>query len=249
MKINEIIEPRDIDRPVSTPFNIQRMGKEQDTNIGGAYARGTEDPVDPHMYRKKLRMPANLTNDAYFQYIKACSPLMKSNPYFPRVYEVVFKKYANGYVKPSYNMEKLVPLKEVLNQIGDRVLPVIIGEQIYDENRLERARQRGGLYIGDITRDISDGINNFLNVEETFKDDNLIDAILLIQEVKKSNKYFRTDCHLGNFMVRFGPTGMQLVITDPLEDGGHSIAAGHNPFTGKSVTATNFTAGTQQGTF
>lgn len=236
MKINEIIEPRDINRPVSTPFNIQKMGLRQPGDGGGAYALGTEDPGDPHMYRKKIRMPSNLVDDAYFQYIRACSPYMKSNPYFPRVYEVVFKKYANGYVKPSYHMEKLLSLKDAREQLGEFQLANTIAEQIYHEDALQRRRD-AGLEAADIIRDISDSMfqNNTIEAHKLFKDKKLIEAIWLILKVLNSNEHFSEDLHNGNFMVRIGSTGPQLVFTDPLQDNGKSIAAGYNPFNGLTM--------------
>jgi len=241
MKINEIIEPIHVERPISKPYNIEKMGQRQkiDTTNGGAYARGTPDPLDTHMYRKKIRMPSNLKNDAYYQYIKACSPFMKSNPYFPRVYEVVFKRYSNGLVKPAYNMEKLMTISEANSEIENLV--EIIAEKIYTEKALAYHRL-GELLLWNISSDIEKGIESSINMYEIFSDEKLIQAIQLIQEVYNSNSAFSTDVHAGNIMIRLGPTGIQLVLTDPLQDNGSSIAAGYNPFSGSTVGYTNDTA-------
>lgn len=41
MKINEIIEPRDVERPISKDYNIEKMGQRpEDFNEFGAYANG-----------------------------------------------------------------------------------------------------------------------------------------------------------------------------------------------------------------
>ena len=239
MRIDEIIQPQEIERSLSTPFNVQKMGKRPNYDTGGAYATGTKDPGDPHLYRKKLRMPSDLANDAYYQYIKECSPYMKSNPYFPRVYKVIFRKFKQGYIKPEYHIESLLTIDEANKQVGAEELLNIICEKVYDEvhlaSRLEQYADTG-LSIRTVLWDIERVAGGRLP-PSIFKDEKLNEAIQLIQVLKESNPVFSFDMHEGNFMVRFGPGGPQLVITDPLADGGKSIAAGWDPFRSRMVNA------------
>lgn len=238
MKINEIIEPRDVERPISKDYNIEKMGQRpEDFNEFGAYANGTEDPLDAHMYRKKIRMPSNLNNDAYFQWIKACSPFMKSNPWLPRVYEVVLKKYKDGYVRPSYNMEKLIPISTAIIEIGEQELTHLLANKIYTPEVLAYREEHYTTYndmwliLSDISKSVYDG-NTTIN---DFSDPGLHQALSIVNRLTKDNGNFTVDMHKGNFMIRLGTTGPQLVITDPLADGGKSIAAGWNPFNNRMV--------------
>jgi hypothetical protein len=180
-------------------------------------------------------MPSILENDAHFQYIKACSPYMKSNPYFSRVYEIVFKKFKQGFIKPSYHIEKLISIEEASDQMGGIELGNAISEKIYSDRALKLIAKMDTHTIYDIVRDISVAVRGIGGIE-VFVDDNLNQAIQLIQKVLYSNPFFAVDMHIRNFMIRLGTTGPQLVITDPLQDNGASIAAGYNSFTDKTIT-------------
>ena len=236
MKINEIIEPQHVDRQVSTDIPAhkfsQRVGKQfTDT----AYAHGVEDPQDPHLYRKKIKMPSNLKNDAYYQYIIAASPYMQSNPVFPRVYDIIYKKYPNGQIKPDYRMEKLLPLRtDVFNGIE---LGKYLAKKYLTSDEVDKLND-----IDTVVADIRDCLSPYFfkyhgHMNEVIKDKHLRDALILIKNVIASNSNFELDLHSGNIMLRQSSTGPQLVITDPIQDHGKSIAAGFNPFSGKTVQA------------
>lgn len=228
MKIHELLnedqfEPQVKELPQSVPFNLKKMGQKtiQTQHKGGAYGMATPDPNDPFMYRKKLRQPSILNNDAYYQYIKACMPYMDSNPFFPKVYNVKIKKDPKGLTKPMYDMEKLIPMEDAYAEIG------------YDELD-EIFRNKYLIHPESEHRSMIRIINSATSQNDTsdIKDEHLIQAINLIRKVYESNpKIFDLDMHSGNFMVRNTSTGPQLVITDPIADDGRSIV-GYNVFHG-----------------
>ena len=226
--VNEdLVEPEVVDRPVSTPFNIKKMGqRSRKSSGGGAYAAGIEDPTDPSMYRKKSRMPSLLEKDAYYQFIKAAQPYVDYNPFLPRVYKIIVKKDPRGFLKPEYHMEKLTPYNEawrMYDQDGNS-LNKILKRKLFTKEAVG----------GDVPRLLANSLEFPFQADTYIKDPKLIQALDLIRTVKETNSNFMYDLHEGNMMFRIGTTGPQLVITDPLADKGASIV-GYNPFSGKSA--------------
>lgn len=220
--IEDLIEPEELPRPVSTPFNLTKLGRRsQDSSSGGAYAQGTADPQDPSMYRKKSRMPSILRNDAYYQYIKATRPYVDSNPFFPRVYKIIMKRDPVGYVKPEFHIEKLHDSDAVDSYYDDKLDEILFRKYASAEGRQEF---HGRSFMRLLSRAII-----AYEAKELIKDPKLIEAIELIQKVKESNDKFSFDLHSGNIMFRLGSTGPELVFTDPIHDMGESII-GYNPF-------------------
>ena len=217
----DLVTPQEKERNLSVPMNLQKLGKWSRKDInhsGGAYARGTEDPSDPFLYRKKSRMPSNLENDAYYQYIKYINPYANSNPFFPKVYEIILKKDSQGNIKPDYRIEKLVSLKDAADQTGRSLDQIFIDKYFnneYDDYDLD--------YLLIIRKCI------YQDYFDLIKDKKLKEAILIIRNFLEKFPNFDEDLHSGNVMVRFGPGGPQLVFTDPVQDNGKSIV-GYNPF-------------------
>lgn len=89
MRIPELIEPtitvRQSSRPIPKKLGSQvnKLAHYDPQGTSGSYATVRPDPHDPHMYRKKTRLPSKLHNDAYYNYIVAIGPYMGLNPYFP----------------------------------------------------------------------------------------------------------------------------------------------------------------------
>lgn len=226
MKIKEVIlealvDPEERELPQSVPFNLRKMGKRTEKTVrkgGGAYATGTPDPTDPFMYRKKLRQPSNLEMDAYYQYIKFIQPFMDENPFFPKVYNIDIKKDPKGLLKPSYKIEKLMPIRDAENEMEGDLENALANKYLHDPDEWS--------VLTVITKAITN--DSYL---EKIKDEKLIEAIQLIRYFFEANPQFVEDLHLGNMMVRFTSVGPQLVFTDPAHDRGESIV-GYNVFKG-----------------
>lgn len=236
MKIHEILnedqfEPQIRSLPISTPGNIEKVSnfakKHEFDDNSGAYAMGIEDPTDPHMYRKKMKAFTNLDQDAYFQYIKYITPYMDSNHCFPKVYVTKIKEYSNGYKKPSYQMEKLITLNEAEDIFGAGKLSDFFFKRYFNAgDHSDLAIDHMGSYIAVIKR----AIYGAFDTDDW--DNDLAQAVKLIQQFLADFKDFTLDLHRGNLMVRMTSTGPQLVLTDPVQDEGKSIV-GYNTFKGR----------------
>jgi hypothetical protein len=176
------------------------------------------------MYGKQAHMPSNLLYDGYYQYVQAIKPIMDSNPYVPRVYSIKLQRDQQGYVRPIYKMEKLVPgnslNKKILYGIGVRLFGNEEWFKAYNSNEEFEELESYDLwkYTAEI---ISNGIQAYpgkpkmLSVPIQY-DEQLLEVIKLIKMITIKNDNIELDLHSGNIMVRPGPIP-QLVITDPLE--------------------------------
>ena len=220
----DLVDPQEKERKLSMPMNLKKLGQWSRSDINnagsGAYARGTPDPTDPFLYRKKSRMPSNLEHDAYYQYIKYIQPYADSNPFFPKVYEIILKKDSAGNIKPDYRIEKLASLEDAIEQTGESLDQIFVDKYFHNEDED---------YDLDYLLIIRKCI--YQDYFEIIKDKKLKEAILIIRKFLEKFPNFDEDLHSGNIMVRFGPGGPQLVFTDPVQDNGKSII-GYNPFKG-----------------
>ena len=229
MRLFELIQTKTTQKDVDASFDMHNRGKLA-ANYGvkdgedpwnsdnGTYAHGKENPRDPHQFRKKNYLPAELENDAYYQYIKAAEPYMGENPYFPRVYNITIKTDNNGRELPSYDIEKL----HKANDLPVETL-ISIGKNIF--NRFDVQDKPEDLFPSQIAATLAHKIETALmsNNMSNIKDDNLINACYIIMDVRDSNEHFDYDFGPKNIMFRGTPHGPQLVITDPLFDNEHSI--------------------------
>lgn len=232
MKINELVEalnrPRIRSRFLSREHPMQRLAsfsRAYNANIwvpGGAYAWGKEDPKDPHMFRKKWRMPADLQKDAYFNYIADVVLPNQDNPFFPRIYDVILKTDTRGRTKPDVRMEKLVPYDTIEN--NSKYDPEIMNSML-DRYFVHHA----GGEVGFIEQ-IKENCFRYKRYKN-IRDPHLREAAKLINDfIDRSSELFELDIHKSNVMFRVGPTGPQLVFTDPAQDHGASIIGDYNPF-------------------
>jgi hypothetical protein len=175
------------------------------------------------MYGKQAHMPSNLLYDGYYQYVQAIKPIMDSNPYVPRVYSIKLQRDQQGYVRPIYKMEKLVPgnslNKKILYGIGVRLFG---NEEWFKAISSEEFEELESYDLWKYTAQIiSNGIQAYpgkpkmLSVPIQF-DEQLLEVMKLIKMITIKNDNIELDLHSGNIMVRPGPIP-QLVITDPLE--------------------------------
>jgi hypothetical protein len=164
-----------------------------------------------------------MDKDAYYAYVKEINSLKKagySNPFFPQVYNVDITQDPKGNQRPRYRIEKL--------QSGDN----------YPQEALEGMYER--LFYDDITKkdfsnyanpsyavwqEIAHEVNlaversNYTNI----RDDQLREALMLIDKILQENPEWDVDLHGNNIRVRGSSTGPQLVLMDPISDGGKSI--------------------------
>jgi hypothetical protein len=227
MRINEIITPQE--KVTQTPKSWAMSDLRQlrsaalNTKTSGYFSKGFETD-DPFMYGKQAHMPSNLLYDGYYQYVQAIKPIMDSNPYVPRVYSIKLQRDQQGYVRPIYKMEKLVPgnslNKKILYGIGVRLFGNEEWFKAYNSNEEFEELESYDLwkYTAEI---ISNGIQAYpgkpkmLSVSIQF-DEQLLEVMKLIKMITIKNDNIELDLHSGNIMVRPGPIP-QLVITDPLE--------------------------------
>lgn len=228
MRIDEIITPQE--KVTQTPKTWAMSDLRQlrsaalNTKTSGYFSKGFETD-DPFMYGKQAHMPSNLLYDGYYQYVQAIKPIMDSNPYVPRVYSIKLQRDQQGYVRPIYKMEKLVPgtsmNKHVLNAMGVRMFGT---EEWYKAlYRYATIENLDSYELWKYTAEIiSNGINAYPGKPQLLSepsiqfDDELLQAIKLIKMIIIKNDNIELDLHSGNIMVRPGPIP-QLVITDPLE--------------------------------
>ena len=233
MLINEIIDPEISKREIKSPMNLPRMIKAKDrreysSDAAGAYAYGSEVTGDPHLYSKKSFMPSRLEQDAYYQYIKAAGPHMGENPYLPRVYKINVIADPLYRYKPSYKLEKLDDLascdRAELRYLIESAFPGYLESLISTiDTSSEWAMGRGLIQEIKLVIEGPRQYPKYAAKHQFTVNPELLQAATIIQRVISSNKHFSLDLHSKNVMVRRTQVGVQLVITDPIQDGGHSV--------------------------
>lgn len=203
MKLSEIIDTEFINVPDDTDTkSLKKLGT-------GVHASVVNDE-DPFMVRKS-QLRTKDDPDAYYHWVKAIAPYISSNPYLPRVYVVNDNKSDWG-MTPTYKMEKLVdytqvPLdvlislyyKEVPNPSDvyiDDLVSYTATEPLEKEKMLWKKITQAVLHPGQENKHIDQAIN------------------IVYMLINKNLGHF--DLHPGNFMIRMGKFGPQLVITDPI---------------------------------
>jgi hypothetical protein len=167
--------------------------------------------------------------DGYINYIKAItkSDRMARNPYFPRIYTI---KIIDG---ENYTviMEELTPFITVnmreLESLADRMFGSLqnMTTHFHPDPGLEykpsKETKRSNQYsrLDYITR-LPQILNRIIRGEspmDLITDPQLREALLIIKGVaRNTHTGGHPDIHEGNVMLRRGPTGIQLVITDPM---------------------------------
>ena len=228
MRLTEIVDTKYKSKERPSRFDIDAMRKEKERMLDkpdqrddggwGAYAAVDTDPNDPFIAKKKYHVPMqDLNKDAYYVYIKtiADNGLAKSNPYFPRVYNVEIEKDSSGNAQPKFNMEKLALSssldREALLGMGDRMFNRF--EYIFPSNTPPTDRE--------LRYTISHGMSQIIkhSAFDRAKDPQLEEALRLIKKILLDSKgAFVVDIHAANYMIRSTPHGPQLVLTDPIAD-------------------------------
>lgn len=216
MLLNEIIEPKIINKTVDKPIGDSSRKGEIDS---GKYSTVKNDN-DPHMIKKSSkRARTDLESiDPYWTFIKKLvdSGIASRNPYFPRIYNITSLKGADEKEIRRAKMEKLLSYADLHD--ADVPLLKIISERINanlnDLDDLDVEIDPVGAYISIISDKIDNLLRNY-GINE-LNDDSLIEAIYFIRNMIKENHFMVIDMHTENIMFRRGSYGLQLVITDPV---------------------------------
>jgi hypothetical protein len=229
MRIDEIISTKEKNIEIPQTWDLAAMRSQRSDAINawppnpeaGYYSQGYQTK-DPFLYGKKAHVPTNLDYDPYYQYVKAIEPIMDSNPYVPRVYDVKLYRDQQGYIKPDYTMEKLVDgetlPKKLIYSMGVRMFGSDDWFNINDRMTI-RYLDNTDLWKR-LAKIINMSIetypaNSFSNLSFKNFDPNLLQLIALIKRLIIRVPHTESDVHANNIMVRMGKTP-QLVLTDPI---------------------------------
>ena len=179
----------------------------------GAFAKYDRIRNEPKMGVKQSLRPLPEQDDAYYTYIKTISQndTMSSNPYFPRVYGINTTKDNHGKIIYKINMEHLKNLKDIPKDDLISLLSRMFDGTILNKYHIISSNNDNRIFydrIGQIIRDVAYGKVQTI-------DDNLRNALKLIQKIRNEHNY-ANDINKNNIMIRRTNLGYQLVITDPL---------------------------------
>ena len=239
MKLYEIIDTEINTTDINNEFDYESLRDryEQDSNhargeylkgrnpMQGSYAK-VKPTNDPHTVEKNYRSPVgDIELDGYSTYILeiARAGVAKSNPFFPRVYNMNIIRDKRGNAIPTFQMETLVEGEDIdpeylFNYAANYLFKnfTVDGEHEWHPDFIGQAC----IILDEIENRLSRSLNKSSTIE--IKSRKLAEALELIMDIKHSNpNMFSYDMHYGNFMFRGTPNGYQLVITDPLADKGN----------------------------
>ena len=243
MKINELITPRIVNTNIKKPHdiagNIALRAQSASISGKGKPIVGKGDPDAPSIsgaeYSKTNFFPSKLDDDGYNAYVKAVTPLMGSNPYVPEIYKIVHVKDPSGGVVPRYEMHEY----ETYDKFSSKAILAMIRKAFPDD-----AKKIDINLANDPTLKMDNEmmwkvlivkIREALTDNTPTNDKKLNQVLQIIRDVTSSNPAFVYDMHLNNCMIRRTSFGPQLVVTDPIQDSGHSTvqSTGIAPFRAK----------------
>lgn len=167
----------------------------------GAYGKIYRNKDDPHQIIKVPHVAAE--SDAYYSFIEYVTKtgIAKSNPHFPRVYDI--KSWTDAYDRFKYKikMETLKHYREIDDEISESMLHRYCDLSDTDDP------------FGTLADTIKTAIK--FNDYSTIKDKKLIEACEFVSTFLSINKKYVLDIHGGNLMIRLSPYP-QLVFVDPV---------------------------------
>jgi len=225
---NQTIRYRKQDYDYDTMLNRQERDSEQpkksqDKDVTqGWYSGGRTNPRDPHEFIKKPHLTAKLDKDAYYTYVMEIRELKQKgyqNPFFPQVYNIDITQDTKGNQRPRYRIEKL--------QSGYGNYPPEALEGMYERlfnNELQvdsSFNNRSYAIWYEISQQLRKAVqrSNYTNIQ----DDQLKEALMLIDKIIDEHEGWNEDLHIENIRIRGSSIGPQLVLMDPISDGGASI--------------------------
>ena len=228
------------------PGRSIRRGRAGNYVGDGSFAQATANPNNPHDIRKTSKDPQKrkAIDGFYFYLLELENYTDNTNPYFPRIRQAKIytdrdEDSSKDRITYSVQMERLESLMGINDRDRESSLAKVFGSnytrarEIMDSIEENYDGWQNSPWIYDepfltIIKIIVGG-NNMLEAmsrahadKETISelidlvaDEQLLRALVFIEEVSK--KYtLGMDLHDENIMFRRGPTGVQLVITDPL---------------------------------
>ncbi len=221
MKLDEIIDTNIMAFRANKPVQSKQYTPSE---IGNGWYSTVHAIKDPHLVMKKSFGSPLLQGDAYFQYIQYVvdNKLAESNPYFPRVYDIVLVDSKEDSTHAHYiiKMERLLPWQDITAKEMVTVIEKVVNLKEYGAwytpEFLETA-QVDELYavIVDTVIKATRGDFSFIADEKLTEAIKVIDMIRMSGEQRAPGRH-TWDIGKNNMMFRRIPTGLQLVITDPL---------------------------------
>ncbi len=256
MKVIDIIEQYDTvrkEKQRNTAFNydyLNRLGTSKGADSKGRgqgwYSRGVPHPTDPHTFIKSTKLTSKLRDDAFHKYIEMVVSLRRKgieNSYFPTVYEIKITKDPNDSTRPSYHLQALNQYRdyepEVLAGLAGRLFKNFEQHQEKDSDLRKHSYSIWSYICNECRSAVEYG--EYGNIQ----DEELAAALRYIRALQKKNRY-DVDMHSGNFLLRGSSTGPQLVISDPVSDGGRSIPTSSEVNQGPEGTNVGLQAKAQQ---
>jgi len=199
---------------------------------GGSFADAFANPKrTPHDIRKLSNMPRNAHDlDGFFYYLMALEKNPdNTNPYYPRIRQAKVyidtdaAQFSNGpdprrdEVTYSAQMERLVDLRQLSQKETDAILLRIFGENTEGVTAV-LGRMEGHPYGLELLTVLGQAVKHAgskAGLNGMIVDEDFLRATAFIKKI--SDKYsIGLDLHDENIMIRRGPTGVHLVLTDPL---------------------------------
>lgn len=240
MKLNELqtITPQDLTpkptkaNPYHAMKNLQPGEDMRALGMGGSFAKAYVKPDEPGTVTRVTKKLLDPKHDSYFKYISAIakSDRIQRNPYFPKIYSVKIAPDIRGNQMYSIDMERLLDWDtlsaEECVMLGERMFFNFAGfakEYVARRKEIVPAERRDQVSLKSkgtagfvLLKAIEKCINHGEEVATYIKDPRLKEALIILRSLIKKDRDMYPDIHDGNIMVRRGPGGPQLVLTDPV---------------------------------
>lgn len=189
----------------------------------GWYSGGQTNPRDPHEFVKKPHLTTLMDEDAYYTYIREIRDLKREgyhNPFFPQVYNIDITQDPKGNQRPRYRIEKLQKGEDYSFEALIGLYERLFNDE-FDQRNLEGTTNKSYAVWREIARQVDRAVeqSNYKNI----RDDELREALMLISKIIDEHNHWNVDLHVNNIRVRGSSIGPQLVLMDPISDGGYSI--------------------------
>jgi hypothetical protein len=197
---------------------------------GDARTYGNQD--EPGTVTRVTRTTQDPKKDSYFKYLStiAKSDRIQRNPYFPKIYNVKIVRDNKGNQAYSVDMERLLDFDtlsaEECVMLGERMFFNFAGfakEYVARRKEIVPTQHRDNVSMKSkgtagfvLLKAIEKCINYGEQVATYVKDSRLKEAMMILRDLIKRDEDVSPDIHDGNVMVRRGPGGPQLVLTDPV---------------------------------
>jgi hypothetical protein len=239
MKLNELktVTPQDLTPKPSGADVYKAMKKIQppeNMNVlgsgGDARTYGNDD--EPGTVTRVTRTVRDPEKDSYYKYLSAIakSDRIQRNPYFPKIYNVKIVEDKTGRRAYSVDMERLLEFDtlsaEECVMLGERMFFNFAGfakeyvarhKEIVPQQHRDKVSMKSKGTAGFVLLKAIEKCINFGEQVATYvKDPRLKEAMIILRALIKNDHDVAPDIHDGNIMVRRGPGGPQLVLTDPV---------------------------------